>query len=108
MQYAIIQLAGKQYTVRAGDTLVTNTVDTGEKKTLKVTDVLFVGDDEKKTAGSVGTPVVAGASVTLAVDGHGKGKKIRVLKYKSKSRYRKVYGHRQPQTTFTVQSIATK
>jgi large subunit ribosomal protein L21 len=53
----------------------------------------------------IGAPLVKGATVTLKVKTHQKGDKIRVAKYKAKSRYRRVYGHRQPETTVEVVSI---
>lgn len=103
MSYAIIQLQGKQYMVRKGDTITVDRLEEEAGKTIKVSDVLMVGDDKKST---VGAPTVKGATVTLKVEDHGKGEKIRVFKYKSKSRYRKTQGHRQLQTTLTVDSIS--
>lgn len=103
MSYAIIQLQGKQYMVREGDTLVVDRLENEAGTDLKVTDVLLVGSDKKS---SVGGPTVQGATVTLKVNEHVKGEKIRVFKYKSKSRYRKTQGHRQLQSTLTVASIS--
>jgi len=103
MSYAIIQLQGKQFMVRKGDTIVVDRLEDEAGKTITVSDVLLVGDDKSS---SVGAPTVKGASVTLKVEDHNKGEKIRVLKYKSKSRYRKTQGHRQLQTTLTVDAIS--
>lgn len=103
MSYAIIQLQGKQYRVSPGDTLVVDQLATEINKTLKVTDVLLVQDGKKI---SVGDPLVAGATVTFDVLEHAKGEKIRVATYKSKSRTRRVKGHRQRQTTLKVKSIS--
>lgn len=102
MSYAIIQLQGKQYKVSAADKLIIDRLETEEGETLTVSDVLLVADDK---AVQVGTPTVAGASVTLKIEKHLKGDKIRVFKYKSKSRYRKTHGHRQYQTEVTVTAI---
>src|SRR5690606_4424781 len=101
---AIIQLAGKQFLVKKGDTLTVDRLEAPVDGEITVTDVLVVGSGDKS---KIGTPLVEKASVTLKVAGHGKGEKIRVAKYKSKSRYRKVYGHRQHQTTLQVLSIAS-
>lgn len=108
MQYAIIQLAGKQFKVKAGDTITTDKLDAEADKTITLTDILFVGDDASDKELHIGTPTVANASVTLKVVEHGKGDKIRVVKYKSKSRYRKVQGHRQHETTLEVTGIKLK
>jgi len=102
MKYAVIQIVGKQYRVEAGQELTINTVDAEEGKNIEITDVLLTVDGENV---AVGTPLVKGAVVTLKVKTHQKGDKIRVAKYKAKSRYRKVYGHRQPETTVEVVSI---
>ncbi len=102
MNYAIIQLAGKQFKVSEGQELIVDRMPNQPEKSLQISDVLLVADGEKI---KVGTPLVKGASVTCEVSHHQKSKKIRVAKYKSKSRYRRTYGHRQSQTVLTVKSI---
>ncbi len=101
-KYAIIQLQGKQYQVSEADQFVVDqlSMDAGEK--LKITDVLLVVDGEKRL---VGTPLVAGAVVTAKVESHMQGDKIRVFKYKSKSKYRRTMGHRQQQSVVTIDKI---
>jgi len=101
-KYAVIQLLGKQHRVTEGDEIVVDRVDHDEKKKFDVTDVLLVGDGAKVT---VGQPLVEKAKVTLLVQKHDRADKIRVATYKAKSRYRKVKGHRQPQSTLTVEKI---
>jgi large subunit ribosomal protein L21 len=102
MSYAIIQLAGKQYKVAPQDTLVIDRQETEAGEKIIVTDVLLVGEGD---AAQVGTPLVKGATVVLKVEDHHKGEKLRVFKYKSKSRYRKTRGHRSHLTTVIVESI---
>ena len=55
--------------------------------------------------GKVGTPVVEGAVVSGKVIANGKGKKIYVMKYKSKKNEKKKIGHRQPFTKVQILSI---
>lgn len=102
MKYAVIQLAGKQHRVEVGQELVVNHLETEEGKDVKISDVLMTVDGDKVKLGS---PLVEKAVVTLKVKTHQKADKIRVAKYKAKSRYRKVYGHRQHETTLEVVSI---
>lgn len=102
MSYAIIQLQGKQHRVSVGDQLVVDRLEAQDGATINITDVLLVNTD--KTI-KVGTPLVKGASVELKVEEKTKGDKIRVYKYKSKSRYRKTRGHRQAQTLVTVTNL---
>lgn len=102
-KYAIIQLQGKQYQVSEGDEFVVDRLVTPADKKLEVTDVLLVVDGEKR---QIGQPLVKGAKVVCEILADQKGEKIRVAKYKAKSRYRKVIGHRQLQTVVKVTSIA--
>lgn len=55
----------------------------------------------------VGAPNVKGVKVEGKVVSHGKGKKIRVYKYKAKKNYRRTQGHRQPYTKVEITSIKT-
>jgi large subunit ribosomal protein L21 len=103
MQYAVIQLAGKQYKVTKGDTLTVNSLNLEDGKEFTVEDVLLAVDGDKI---QVGAPLVSGAKVKLKAIITKKGDKLRVAKYKAKSRYRKVRGHRQLETTVEVVSIA--
>ena len=103
MSYAIIQIVGKQFKVEEGKTITTDRITDKEVgDNFKITDVLLVADEKSST---VGTPTVKGAEVTLKVVENGRAKKIRVLKYKSKSKYRRVIGHKQHQSTLEVVKI---
>ena len=53
-----------------------------------------------------GAPVVEGASVEAKVVKNGKGKKIRVFKYRPKKGYRRRQGHRQPYTKVEIGKIS--
>lgn len=102
-KYAIIQLQGKQYQVQEGDEFLVDQLgkEAGEK--FDVSDVLLVvNEDDRK----IGQPLVEGAKVSCELVSNQRGEKIRVAKYKSKSRYRKVHGHRQYQSTVKVLKIA--
>ena len=101
--YAIMQSGGKQYTVKAGDFVELEKLE-GEVGAEVVFDtVLAVGEEGGKL--NIGTPVVAGATVTATVEKNGRGKKIYVLKYKSKKNEKKKIGHRQAYTKVTIKSI---
>lgn len=105
MTYAVIQVQGKQFIVEEGDELVVDRMESKAQEKITIPDVLLI-KNEKQTL--IGNPTVAKASVTALVKDHHKGEKIRVAKYKSKSRYRKVRGHRQLQTTLIVEKIDYK
>jgi large subunit ribosomal protein L21 len=103
MKYAVIQLAGKQYKVAEGESLTVNSLGLQDGETLSITDVLLTADGTKV---EVGTPVIKGKTVKLKVVSSQKGAKLRVATYKAKSRYRRVHGHRQHETTVEVVSIS--
>jgi large subunit ribosomal protein L21 len=102
MSYAVIQLAGKQFKVAAGDSITVNKLPYEAGETFTVSDVLLVSSD---SGTQVGTPLVAGATVTAKIESQGKGEKLRVATYKSKSRTRKVIGHRQLESVVSITAI---
>jgi large subunit ribosomal protein L21 len=88
--------------VAEGDTLFIEKLPVEAGDTVKFDQVLALLDGDKAT---FGTPVVEGASVEASVVKNGKGKKIRIFKYKPKKGYRKRQGHRQPYTKVTIGKI---
>ena len=100
--YAIIETGGKQYKVSPGQVLDVDRLDVAEGDTVELDRVLLIADDDRVT---VGTPTVGGAKVIATSQGEGRAKKIIVLKYKPKVRYRKKTGHRQFYTRLAVDKI---
>ena len=100
--YAIIQTGGKQYRVATGDTIRVESIPGDIGDTVELIDVRMVSNDGQVT---LGTPNVQGARVVTEISDSGKGKKITVLKYKPKVRYRRKKGHRQHYTDLTVTDI---
>jgi len=102
--YAIIETGGKQYKVQEGDVLYIEKLSAIEGEVITFDQVFLVCDDKGTV---IGTPLVAGATVSATVDKHGKGEKIIVYKYKAKKNYRRKQGHRQPYTKVTIDKILT-
>jgi len=100
--YAIIETGGKQYKVNEGDVIYIEKLDLNEGDTVEFTSVkaVSIGNDFK-----VGAPNVEGAVVSGTVLANGKGKKIYVMKYKSKKNEKKKIGHRQPYTKVSINAI---
>lgn len=103
--HAVIQVGAKQFLVKQGDKVVAEKIAVPESGELKISEVLLVHDGE---ATQIGTPFLEKASVDLVHNGDKRGVKIRVAKFKAKSRYRRVQGHRQSESHFTVKSINFK
>ncbi|MGM9632681.1 MAG: 50S ribosomal protein L21 [Eubacteriales bacterium] len=100
--FAIIQTGGKQYKVSEGEIIFVEKLDVNEGETVVFDCVKALSDGESF---KVGTPTVEGAKVTANVLKNGKGKKIYVLKYKSKKNEKKKIGHRQPYTKVQITAI---
>jgi len=100
--YAVIKSGGKQYKVKQGDTIKVEKIKAEAGADIKISDVLLVADGENV---SVGTPLVAGATVSATVKSHGRGPKIRIIKFKRRKHYRKQMGHRQGYTELAITSI---
>ena len=113
--FAIIKTGGKQYKVAEGDVLLIEKVKSkNEKGEIEFNEVLLVVNPGKSQdnngAGAevrIGKPLVSGAKVTAKVLEEGKGKKKMVFRYKSKTRYKKKKGHRQPYTKVQIIRIET-
>jgi large subunit ribosomal protein L21 len=103
MPYAIIETGGKQYRVQPGDTIEVESLPGEPGSTVELDRILLLDDDETLT---VGQPTVDGARVVAEIQDHGRGKKIVVFKYKSKTRYQRKQGHRQSYTRLTIREIA--
>jgi large subunit ribosomal protein L21 len=102
--YAVIATGGKQYVVKEGQTLEVEKLEKEAGSSVDL-EVLMVADADGKDV-KVGTPNVSGAKVTAKVLEQGRARKIRIVKYKPKSRYTRVNGHRQPFTKIQIEKIA--
>jgi len=100
--YAIIEIGGRQYNVEKGSRLRCEKLDQAANSTMAIDKVLFVKNGETV---QIGAPYVKGAQVKAKVVGHARGKKITVLKYKSKVNYRRKLGHRQHFTSLLIEDI---
>lgn len=96
MNEAVIALAGKQFKIKEGEVF---SVDRIEDLNCRV--LAYFGDKLIK----IGTPEVKGVKVVLEKIADKKDKKVQVNRFKSKSRYYKTRGHRQPITDLLVKSV---
>lgn len=100
--FAIIETGGKQYKVSEGDLLFVEKLEVEAGETVKLDRVLAISDN----AGfKTGAPYIKGATVTASVVKNGRGKKLHIIKYKSKKNQKKKIGHRQPYTKLQITAI---
>ena len=100
--WAVIRTGGKQYKVKEGETLEVEKLAAEKDKIISFDEVLLIGGDKI----SVGTPLVDKAKVSAKViEDLIKDKKIRVVKFKSKSKYMRTSGHRHQRTKVLIEKI---
>ena len=102
--YAVIKTGGKQYRVVVGDKLKVETLKVEEGDTISLDHVLMIGDGDKV---EVGTPTLDSA-VEAKVLSHGRGKKLRIVKFRRRQNSRTRTGHRQNFTELEIISIGGK
>ena len=100
--FAIIETGGKQYKVNEGDIIFVEKLEASEGDTVTFDRVMALSTGDNFV---VGAPTVEGAKVEANVVKYGKGKKIYILKYKSKKNEKKKMGHRQPYTKVQITKI---
>ena len=101
--YAVIRTGGKQHRISPGQRLRVERLPGEVGDSVTFDDVLMVSDGAEV---SVGSPVLDAASVTAEVVGQTRGRKINVFKYKAKTRYRRLRGHRQLHTDLRISQIS--
>ena len=101
--YAVFATGGKQYRATTGDVLKIEKIDAEKGTTVKLDQVLMVGEGADV---KVGSPYLKGGTVTATVVDHGRGKKIRILKFKRRKHHMKRMGHRQDFTQIEITGIA--
>ena len=100
--YAVVTTGGKQYRVEPGSELEVERLSGDAGSSVTFDRVLLVGDGEAVT---IGTPTVAGATVSGTVLGEALGPKLIVFKFKQKATYRRKNGHRQHLTRVRIDEI---
>jgi large subunit ribosomal protein L21 len=99
---AVIETGGKQYLVEPGKRINIERVEKKEGEEIEFSKVLLV---EKDGELKIGNPYVKGVKVVGKVIKQGNQKKITILKYRRKTRYKVKKGHRQPFTRVEILKI---
>ena len=101
--YAVIVSGGKQHRVEEGETLKLEKLNIEVGASVDFDRVLLVvnGEDVK-----IGAPDVQGAKVCAEIVSHGRGKKVRIMKFKRRKHHMKQMGHRQWFTEVKITGIS--
>jgi large subunit ribosomal protein L21 len=100
--YAVIKSGGKQHRVTEGETLKLEKIEAATGDTIQFDEVLLVTDGDTIT---IGTPVVEGAAVTAEILSHGRGDKVRIIKFRRRKHSMTRQGHRQWYTEVKITDI---
>lgn len=100
--FAVIKTGGKQYRVEVGRTYKFENLsgEPGSKLTLDEV-LMYVSNDKVE----VGAPTIKGAAVHAEIVAHGRGKKVHIVKFKRRKKYRRSQGHRQGFTEVKITDI---
>ena len=101
--YAVVKTGGKQYRVAPGEKLKVERIPAEVGAEVVLDQVLMLVDGEEVT---VGSPLVAGASVKATVLAQGRHPKVKIFKLRRRKHYQKHQGHRQHYTELKIESIA--
>jgi len=101
--YAVIKTGGKQYRVSEGDVLRVEKLEVAEGESFDFDQVLMVGEGADV---KIGTPMLDGSKVSAKVTAHGRGKKVRIIKFRRRKHHRKQMGHRQAFTEVEITGIS--
>jgi len=100
--WAVIRTGGKQYKVAVGEKVDLEKIKDKTEGPVTFTEVLAVKSEKGV---QLGKPLVEKAKVTGKILEEFKDKKVRVVKFKSKSRYLKTTGHRHQKTKVLIEKI---
>ena len=104
LNYAVIRTGGKQYSVSPGQNLSIGKLDGKVGDKISFGEVLLVRSSDS-TGPKVGTPVIAGASVSAVITEQFLDKKVIIFKKKRRKGYTKKQGHRQELTRVRIEAI---
>ena len=102
MEYVVFETGGKQYKVEKGQVLEVENLSEVKNGFISFDKVLlFVSNADVK----IGKPYLVNFAVHARILESLKGKKIRVARFKAKSKYRRVRGHRQSLSRIQIEKI---
>jgi len=103
--YAVMKSGGKQYRVKAGESVRVETLAAAVGAAVSFDQVLMVGEGE---GARIGAPFVEGARIHATVVSHGRGEKMKIFKLRRRKHHQKTQGHRQSYTEVRIDDIVTQ
>ncbi|MFQ3236922.1 MAG: large subunit ribosomal protein L21 [Paraglaciecola sp.] len=101
--YAVFQSGGKQHRVAEGQTVRLEKIEVAPGESVEFGEILMVSNGEEV---QIGTPFLSGGKVTAEVVAHGRGEKIKIVKFRRRKHSRTQTGHRQWFTEVKITGIS--
>lgn len=103
--YAVIRTGNRQYRAEVGRYIDVERLPNEVDASFVISDVLLIGDGDNTI---IGQPNVEGASVKVTVLKQFRAPKVIVFKYRQRTNYRRMRGHRQYYTRLRIDDISLK
>tara|TARA_B100002003_G_C14129869_1_gene543486 strand:- start:1449 stop:1865 length:417 start_codon:yes stop_codon:yes gene_type:complete len=100
--YAVFQSGGKQHRVTEGQIVRLEKLEAATGDVVEFDQVLMVSDGNDV---KIGAPLVSGGKVTAEIVDHGRGDKVKIVKFRRRKHSRKQQGHRQWFTEVKITGI---
>jgi len=103
IMYAVIETGGQQTKVKTGEIVKVQLMDLKPGDKIEFDKVLMISDSGKL---EIGAPFLKSGKVAAEVVGHGREKKISVLKFRRRKHHMKQMGHRQWYTQVKITEVS--
>ncbi|MEW5923805.1 MAG: 50S ribosomal protein L21 [Candidatus Zixiibacteriota bacterium] len=100
--YAVFESGGLQFRAEEGSQIKVPYISANPGDSISIKKVLLVKDGENSF---VGSPYLDSATVEAEIVTEGLAKKVDVYKFKKRTKYRKLQGHRQKFTEIKIKKI---
>jgi large subunit ribosomal protein L21 len=101
---AVIETGGKQYLVKDGTPLTIEKIEGEQGSEVTFDKVLLLAKEDGSDV-KVGTPYLEGVAIKADLTAQGRARKVMVIKYKPKIRYKRTRGHRQQETKVRIKTV---
>lgn len=101
--YAVFRTGGRQYRAEVGQVLDIDRLPYEVNHSFQINDILLIGDGDNTV---IGQPNVEGAAVSVTVVEQLRAPKVMVFKYRQRTNFRRMRGHRQYYTRVRVDGIS--
>ena len=101
--YAVFKTGGKQYRAAPGDVIRVEKIEADQGADVELDNVLMIADGDDVT---MGNPTIKGGVVKATVKSHGRGDKVRIIKFRRRKHSMKQMGHRQYFTELEITGVS--